>query len=417
LEGWLALELATKLKLGFERIDVNRPLAAYGIDSLMAAELIGSIQSKFKILFPIDNRFEEEPDIAKIVELIFVALGQIPDITATTELSQRLSDTQERSSAVLPQSHAGESLQNADRVSRWRLEQATSEPQSHPFYNYINPVLGRLLSQLEMNKAFVRGEGCYLYDQDGRAYLDFLAQYGALPFGFNHPRIWQAIEQVRERLEPSFVQPSFLNAAGELAEKLIEIAPRGMRYVAFANSGTEAIEAAIKLCKSANGRDRVLAARNGFHGKTLAALSATNNEKYQKGFGAPVHGYDYVSFGDSEELERVLSARTYSAFIVEPIQGEGGIIEAPPGYLGRAREICRATGTLMVLDEIQTGLGRTGMMFGCDSEEVTPDVITLGKALGGGIIPIAACLCTAEVYKDDFALKHTSNFAGNTLAC
>ncbi len=287
----------------------------------------------------------------------------------------------------------------------------------HLFLKHVNPNLGRLLSQLEMDKVYVRGEGCYLYDRDGTRYLDFLAQYGALPFGFNHPHIWRAIEQVRERGEPSFIQPSLLTAASELAQKLIEIAPPGLQYVTFANSGAEAIEAAIKLCKSTVKRAGILAAGNGFHGKTLGALSATDKKKYQKGFGAPVHGYDYVPFGDADALERALASGYYAAFLVEPLQGEGGIIEAPPGYLKRAREICTAAGTLLVVDEVQTGLGRTGAMFACDAEEVTPDVLTLAKALGGGIMPIGACLCTARTYNEDFALKHTSTFAGNTLAC
>jgi len=273
------------------------------------------------------------------------------------------------------------------------------------------------MSQLEMDKVFVRGEGCYLYDQSGRRYLDFLAQYGALPFGFNNQYIWQAVEQMRDRFEPSFVQPSYLEAAGELAKRLVNVAPPGMQYVTFANSGAEAVEAAIKLCRVRTGRIGVLAAKNGFHGKTLGALSATDKRKYQEGFGAPVAGFDYVPFGDLEALERALAGRFYAAFIVEPIQGEGGIIEAPPGYLAEAGEICRRSGAKMIVDEIQTGLGRTGAMFACETEGVIPDVITVAKALGGGLAPIGACIYREDVYTDDFALKHTSTFAGNTLAC
>jgi acetylornithine/succinyldiaminopimelate/putrescine aminotransferase/predicted amino acid dehydrogenase len=281
----------------------------------------------------------------------------------------------------------------------------------------MNPRLGRLMSQLEMDKVFVRGEGCYLYDQSGRRYLDFLAQYGALPFGFNNPYIWQAVEQVRNRFEPSFVQPSYLDAAGELAERLVNVAPPGMKYVTFANSGAEAVEAALKLCRFRTGRLGVLAANNGFHGKTLGALSATDKRKYQEGFGAPVKGFDYVPFGDLDALNRALASKFYAAFIVEPIQGEGGIIEPPPGYLAHAGEICRKNGAKMIVDEIQTGLGRAGAMFTCETEGVSPDVITVAKALSGGLAPIGACLYREDVYSDDFALKHTSTFAGNTLAC
>ncbi len=287
----------------------------------------------------------------------------------------------------------------------------------HPFETYANPRLARVLGQLMLDKSYVRGEGCYLFDSSGKRYLDFLAQYGALPFGFNHPRIWNAIEQLRDSMEPSFVQPSLLNPAGELAERLVKAAPEGLNRVTFANSGAEAVEAAIKLCRSATGRHKILAASNGFHGKTLGALSATDKPKYQKAFGAPVPGFDYVAYGDAAALEKALAGKEYAGFFVEALQGEGGIVEPPEGYLKRVEQICKATGTLFVADEIQTGLGRTGVLFACDAAEVSPDVMTVAKALGGGMVPIGAVLARGEYVTDDFALKHTSTFAGNALAC
>jgi acetylornithine/succinyldiaminopimelate/putrescine aminotransferase/acyl-CoA synthetase (AMP-forming)/AMP-acid ligase II/predicted amino acid dehydrogenase/acyl carrier protein len=287
----------------------------------------------------------------------------------------------------------------------------------HPFRTSVNPELGRLLAQMGMDKTFVRGEGSWLWDEKGKRYLDFLAQYGALPFGFNPPRIWAALNTVRDIGEPSFVQPSFLNAAGELARRLLAVAPLGMAYATFTNSGAEAVEAAIKLCRSTTGRHDILAASNGFHGKTLGALSATDKEKYQKPFGAPVAGFDYVKYGDVQALRRALSTGRYAGFVLEPLQAEGGIVEPPLGYLRSARKLCREAGTLFVADEIQTGLGRTGAMFVCSELGITPDVMTVAKALGGGLIPIGAVLSTAAAYNEDFALKHTSTFAGNTLAC
>ena len=164
----------------------------------------------------------------------------------------------------------------------------------HPFKAHVNPYLGGLLEQINMDKRYLRGEGCYLFDAEGRRYLDFVAAYGALPFGFNHPEVWQALHAVQQNLEPSFVQPSLLDGAGELAQRLIEIAPEGLAYVTFANSGTEAVEAAIKLCRAATGRMGIISTSNSFHGKTLAALSATNRESYQKAFGAPLPGF-YLS--------------------------------------------------------------------------------------------------------------------------
>ena len=289
----------------------------------------------------------------------------------------------------------------------------------HPFRQYVNPHLGELLEQIQMDKRFVRGEGCWLWDDEGRRYLDFVAAYGALPFGFNPPTIWEALEAVRRAGEPSFVQPSFLEAAGELARRLIAVAPPGLRYVTFANSGAEAVEAAIKLARAATGRQRILSTENAFHGKTLGALSATHRSTYQDAFFAPVEGFDRVPYGDAEALERALAARPgeYAAFLVEPIQGEGGIVVPPPGYLREAQAICRRHGVVFIVDEVQTGLGRTGTLFACQAEGVTPDAMTLAKALGGGLVPIGAVLCTEAVYSEAFATKHSSTFAGNALAC
>lgn len=287
------------------------------------------------------------------------------------------------------------------------------------FSQFVNPYLGKLLNRLEMDKRFVRGEGCYLWDDSGRRYIDFLAAYGALPFGFNPPEIWQALRQAEAEGLPSFVQPSSLQAAGELAQRLIELAPPGFRTVTFTNSGAEATEAAIKACRAATGRMGVLACENSFHGKTLGALSATHREQYQKAFGAPLPGFDRVPYGDLEALEEALKAHPdrYACFLVEPIQGEGGIVVPPPGYLAGAERLCREYGVLFVVDEVQTGLGRTGRLFASEEEGLRPDVLTLAKALGGGLMPIGAVLLGEAAYSETFAEKHSSTFAGGGLAC
>jgi acetylornithine/succinyldiaminopimelate/putrescine aminotransferase/predicted amino acid dehydrogenase len=289
----------------------------------------------------------------------------------------------------------------------------------HPFVQYVNPYLGDLLRNIALDKTFVRGEGCYLYDQNGSCYLDCIAAYGALPFGHNPPEIWAALDEFRLVGEPNFIQPSYLDAAGALAQRLVELAPPGLRHVTFTNSGAEAVEAALKLCRSATGRKGILSTRNSFHGKTLGALSVTGNPAYQAPFGAPVEGFDFVKYGDLDAVEEKISRapEKYAAFIVEPIQGEGGIVEPPPGYLAGAREICSRYGVLLVLDEIQTGLGRTGCLFACEEEGVAPDLLLLAKALGGGLLPIGACLSSEAAYNRAFALKHSSTFAGNSLAC
>lgn len=287
------------------------------------------------------------------------------------------------------------------------------------FTQYLNPYLGDLLSKIKMDKNFVRGEGCYLYDQEQNKYLDFIAAYGALPFGYNNKEIWDCIREFHISGEPSFVQPSAMEAAGTLAKRLIEISPQGLDFVTFTNSGAEAAEAAVKMCRSATGRLGILSTIKGFHGKTMGALSATGTKSYQQAFGAPIEHFSHIEFGNIEALKYALERKPdyYAAFFVEPIQGEGGIVVPTTGYLKDVKEICSRYGVKLVVDEIQSGLGRTGSMFVCDSENVTPDILLVAKALGGGIMPIGACISNEGTYNEEFARKHSSTFAGNSLAC
>lgn len=315
------------------------------------------------------------------------------------------------------------------RVQRPRREPIAPEPsdcgaREHPtdaaryYRQFVNPDLADALERLGMDKCYVRGEGHLLFDAEGNGYLDAISGYGAVPFGHNPDWVWQAVRDHEQTRRPSMAQPSLLLGAGELAEALIRHAPPGMQYVTFANSGTEAVEAAIKACRLATGRLGILSTENAFHGKTLGALSATGRECFQTGSGAPVAGFRHVPYGDADALEQALieGAAHTAAFIVEPIQGEGGVIEAPFGYLKLARKLCNRHGVLLIVDEIQTGLGRTGALFACLSEGITPDAMTLAKALGGGLLPVAACLLTPRAYTKDFAFKHSSTFAGNALA-
>jgi len=284
---------------------------------------------------------------------------------------------------------------------------------------HVNPDLAALLAQLGLAKHFVRGEGSVLWDDAGRRYLDFVAAYGALPLGHNPPAIWRALRAVEVSGEPNFVQGSTLGAAGELAARILSLTPPGLDRVSFANSGAEAVEAALKMCRMATGRPGILATTRSFHGKTLGAISATGNDRYHDVAGGLVDGFAHVPFGDAAALRAALAARPghYAAFIIEPIQGEGGIVEPPPGYLAAARAACDAAGVLLIFDEIQTGLGRTGAWFACHHEGVVPDVMTLAKALGGGLVPIGAVVAGPAAHSEDFGLKHSSTFAGGGLAC
>lgn len=285
------------------------------------------------------------------------------------------------------------------------------------FRRHVNPYIARMLDGLGIDVHFVRGEGTRLYDAEGNAYLDFAGAYGALPFGHNPPEIWDAIAAVRETGEPSLTQPSVLGAAALLAERLAQAAPGDLTQVWMCNSGAEAVEASIKLARAATRRPLVIATKNSFHGKTLGALSATGRPRYQLPFGAPISGFSHIPFGDDEALTQVFAehGEEIAAFVVEPIQGEGGIVPAPDGYLALARELCTRHGAKLVVDEVQTGLGRTGRLFACEYTGVVPDIMPLAKALGGGVVPVGAVLFNESCLSEDFGLRHTSTFGGNAF--
>jgi acetylornithine/succinyldiaminopimelate/putrescine aminotransferase/predicted amino acid dehydrogenase len=301
-----------------------------------------------------------------------------------------------------------------EQALRTRAATAAGSPRDL-YQRHVNPDLGVLLRALSLDQAYVRGEGTVLVDDVGRKVLDFAGAYGALPFGHNPPEVWQAIEGVRASSEPAFTQPSSLAAAGTLAKKLVLLAPAGLDRVTFASTGAEVVEVALKIARSATGRLGILSTDNGFHGKTLGALSATGRLAYQQGFGAPAGDFSRVPFGDAEAVAAAFAARPgeYAALIVEPIQGEGGVRVPPVDYLRSLRQLCDLHGVLLIVDEVQTGLGRTGALFACDKAEISPDILTIAKALGGGVLPVGAVLSRAAVTSEDFLLRHTSTFAGN----
>jgi acetylornithine/succinyldiaminopimelate/putrescine aminotransferase/predicted amino acid dehydrogenase len=282
----------------------------------------------------------------------------------------------------------------------------------------LNPARAELLQMFALDARIVRGTGFSLYDEDGREYLDFLSQYGALPFGHNPPRLWAALNAAQTEQLPSLVQPLIPVEAEKLAQRLAEITPGDLAITTFANSGAETVEAAIKLARIRTGRKGILSTHNGFHGKTLGALSATGKPVYQKGFNAPAPGFDYVEFGNLDALRERLDAAWAgtAAFIVEPIQGEGGVVCPPDGYIDDVITLCRSYGVLVILDEIQTGLGRTGELFACSNGREVPDMLLLAKALGGGMMPIGACIVRPDVWDDRFGRNHSSTFANNNLA-
>ena len=302
------------------------------------------------------------------------------------------------------------------------LEEALAVDQEEVKRNYkeyMNPYFAMMLGLLGFDKSFVKANGMKVWDREGREYLDFLGGYGALNFGHNPEDILAAIKKVMDR--PSILQTALNPMASVLAKNLAAITPGDLQMTFFCNSGAEAVEGAIKLAKAATGKNRILYCEGSFHGKTLGALSVTGREKYRTPFGSLMDEVESVPFGDAAALSAALGAHPTAALILEPIQGEGGIIVPPEGYLRQVRALCSQYDTLLIVDEVQTGFGRTGRMFACEYEEITPDLLCLAKSLGGGVMPIGATMAREEVWKKaygsmDKCLLHTSTFGGNTLA-
>jgi acetylornithine/succinyldiaminopimelate/putrescine aminotransferase/predicted amino acid dehydrogenase len=294
------------------------------------------------------------------------------------------------------------------------LSQSHGLPADAPL---LNPERLRLTNLVRFDKTIVRASGSLLYDDEGNEYLDFGSQYGALPFGHNPEFLWEALEAVRRAGGPSFVQPMRSPAAEALARRLLDAAPPGLRHVVFTTSGAECTEVAIKVARARTRRSVILAADNGFHGKTLGAASATGNPIYREPFLADTTAFEHVPYDDLPRLEARLARGDVAAFIVEPVQGEGGVVVPARGYLAAARALCARWGALFVLDEVQTGLGRTGRLFAAEWEQVAPDVLLTAKALGGGLVPLGACLITGDAWTAAFGLHHSATFANNHLTC
>ncbi len=260
---------------------------------------------------------------------------------------------------------------------------------------------------------FVRGSVATLWDEDGNEYIDCGASFGVGNLGHCNPAIVEAIEaQARELIH---VGPVFgTTAKATFVEKLLSVAPRNLGRVFLSNSGSEAVEAAIKFARASTRRKKIIAAMRGFHGRTMGALSATWRKDFREPFEPLVPGFEHVPFNDIEALRKAIDHDT-AAVILEAVQGEGGVHVASPEYLPAAREACDRTGALLILDEVQTGMGRTGRLFAVERWGVEPDLLTLAKSLAGGV-PIGATLATEDVERA-FQGSHNSTFGGNPLAC
>ncbi len=312
---------------------------------------------------------------------------------------------------------------------------------------HLNPKLGRIVRTLGFDRRWARGEGAHLIDGDGRRYLDLLSGYGVFAIGRNHPEAIAAVRDTLAAQTANLPQLGVTLLSGVLAEQLLARAPGSVAAMVPANSGTESVEAAIKIARAATGRSRILCAEHAFHGLTLGSLSLNGDPIFREGFGPLLPECEAVPFGDLEALERALAAgassaarrsrrrpsarppvrgggaggeRDVAAFVIESIQGKGVNI-APEGYLRGAQRLCREAGALLICDEVQTGLGRTGRFFACEHWDVQPDLICVSKALSGGLVPIGAVLVSRRAFDAVFdgmerAVRHGSTFGGNDLA-
>jgi ornithine--oxo-acid transaminase len=285
---------------------------------------------------------------------------------------------------------------------------------------HLDPSLVDMLSIIGFDRSYTNAAGSNLYDAEGRAYLDFHTGEGFASVGHNHPAIRQALQATLAAGLCDGVQIHFSPLAGMLAEELTARLPAGLEAVFFANSGAEAVDSAMKFARAATGRPRLLACQSGFHGISLGPLSLVGDEFFKEGFGPLLPGCSTIPFGDLDRLERELRSERVAAFIVEPIQGRTVALPAE-GYLREAQALCRRFGTLFVLDEIQTGLGRTGRWFALEHWDLEPDFVLVGKALSGGYMPVAAMVTRREIHDRavgtlERSYIHQSTYGRNQLA-
>jgi ornithine--oxo-acid transaminase len=296
-----------------------------------------------------------------------------------------------------------------------------SEHVSARYGEHVNPQWARLLGLLEMDVRYERCVGAELFTADGCRIVDFLSGYCVHNVGHNHPDVVEALQRELARCGPAMIQTHVADLAGELAERLCARASGRLRKAFFASSGSEGVEAAIKFARAHTRRTELLAAEHAFHGLTCGALSLMSDDFWREGFGPLLPGVKTVPFGSVEALERELKNKQFAAFIVEPIQSEAGVRVPPADYLRNAEALCRRYGTLFVLDEVQTGMYRTGTFLAAHQFGVEPDIVVLAKALSGGLVPVGAVLMSDEVCDSVYsslprAFVHTSTFGENSLA-
>lgn len=300
------------------------------------------------------------------------------------------------------------------------MDQAREHPAVQQYARHVNPAFVKLLGVFGYGRLLTRAKDVWVWDHAGREYLDLLAGFGSVNLGHNHPRLLERLRRYLTEDALQFVHVGPSPHAAALAARLAEVS--GLDVALLSSSGAEAVEGGIKLARAATGRSGVVSCVGGYHGTSLGTLSIMGSPRMRAPFEPLLPGCVQVPWGDLPALERALRPRTAAAFVVDPFNCEVAAAPPPPGYLAAAQDLCRRHGTLLVLDEVQTGLGRTGTLFAYQAEGFVPDVLALAKSLSGGVVPVGATLTRADLLQraygttDRFDL-HNSTFGGNGLAC
>jgi len=296
-----------------------------------------------------------------------------------------------------------------------------SHPVAARYARHVNPAFVELLDVLGYGRVFARAKDVWVWDDEDRRYLDLLAGFGAVNIGHNHPRLLARLAEFLASGEPNLHHTGPSPHAAALGEALAARMP-GLDVCLVSNGGAEAVEAAVKLARAATGRARIVYCEGGYHGTSFGALSVMDERRMREPFEPLLPECAAIPFGDADALEAALARGAVAAFVAEPVQAEAGVRVAPPGYWKRVREACDRHGALLALDEVQTGLGRTGTLFALESEGIAPDIVALAKSLGGGIAAIGATLVRRDVHARAYGARerfdlHGSTFGGNSFAC
>ncbi|KJS48202.1 putrescine aminotransferase [Desulfosporosinus sp. BICA1-9] len=345
----------------------------------------------------------------------------------TVNTTQNKEDLKEKYANVYEYSNKVLDLISKQDITKDEAEWVTRQT-VEGFRDHVNPGFLEYRKSVTKDKQFAAvewkdsGLNCFM-DVNGKEYIDCLGGFGIYNVGHRHPKVMAAVTNQLNR-QALHSQDLLDPLRAMLAKIVADITPGDLKYCFFTNSGTETVECSLKLAKMYSDRRTFISTTRAFHGKSLGSLSATAKGVFRKPFLPMIPGFRHVPFGDIEMMRKTMECcalvgEDVAAVILEPIQGEGGVILPPEGYLKQVRELCDQFGALLIFDEVQTGMGRTGKMFCCEHYDVVPDILCLAKAFGGGIMPAGAVVATEEVFKTLFPnpFMHTTTFGGNPLAC